>query len=148
MAGVVASILVFGRTAGGMHRTRIARAAGYGLLLLVVGWALSPLGISKVHDTPAWCFLSSGITMLLFVAVYWLADVRRQTSWAAFVKPAGSNTLLTYLLPDIWYSIPVLAALFAPWSDGAAGVVRAVVFTGLMLGVSALLTRARVRLQL
>jgi heparan-alpha-glucosaminide N-acetyltransferase len=148
MAGVVGSIHVFGTNGDGTRRTRLFWAVGYGTLLLAVGWALSPLGISKIHDTPAWCLLCSGISMLLFSAVYWLADVRGRTGWAAFVKPAGSNTLLTYLLPDVWYAIPVLAAAFAPWYAGGAGVIRALGFTGLMLAVSALLTRLGVRLQL
>jgi len=108
---------------------------------------LSPLGISNIQDTPAWCLLCSGIAALLFTVLYWVADVQHKTSWAAFVKPAGSNTLLTYLLPDIWYAIPALG-LFGRWSEGVPGVLRALAFTALMLALSALLTRMKVRLQL
>jgi predicted acyltransferase len=145
MAGVVASIIFFDKVP---FRNKALRALAFGVILLAAGWALSPLGISKNHDTPAWCLLSAGAGALMFLALYWLADVRHRTRWAAFVHPAGSNTLLTYLLPDIWYAIPALAALGEPWSSGPAGAVRSLVFTGVMLALAAVLTRAKIRLQL
>ncbi|HVX65468.1 MAG TPA: DUF5009 domain-containing protein, partial [Bryobacteraceae bacterium] len=134
MAGIVASTVFFEK---GPFRGKAFRALAYGAILLASGWALSPLGISKNHDTPAWCLLSAGAGVLMFLALYWLADVKRRTGWAAFVHPAGSNTLLTYLLPDIWYAVPALTALAHPWSRGAAGAVRSLVFTAVILALSA-----------
>jgi hypothetical protein len=69
---------------------------------------------------------------------------------AAFVKPAGSNTLLTYLLPDLFYYSAGIAYLYLPaqLNAGWPGAVRSVVFTGLILAAAAVLTRWKVRLQL
>jgi heparan-alpha-glucosaminide N-acetyltransferase len=152
MAGVVAARIFFdGNVEGKMARSfrdRAVRASGYGALLFAAGLALCPLGIAKLGDTPTWGLFSASACTFVFLALYWIADVKHQTSWAAFVKPAGSNTLLTYLLPDVGYVIPALAMLTERWQAGAPGVIRAFVFTAIMLAASAVLTRWKVRLQL
>jgi heparan-alpha-glucosaminide N-acetyltransferase len=75
-------------------------------------------------------------------------DVKRVAGWAGFVKPAGSNTLLTYLLPWIVTTIPPLQFLSAEGSKGGVGVLRAFVFTAAILALSGLLTKMRLRIQL
>ena len=83
--------------------------------------------------------------------LYWICDVRAKTASAWFVESAGENTLLTYLLPDIYYYLTALTGftyLDRHYNEGGSGVVRAVVFTSLMLLISAGLTKARIRLQL
>lgn len=84
----------------------------------------------------------------MFLVLYWVADVKNRTRWAAFVKPAGSNTLLTYLLPYILYTIPGFLALAAYWDQGWSGVIRSLLFTSLVLALAALVTRWKLRLQL
>jgi len=124
----------------------VVRLSGVG-----AGWLSAPLGISKIRATPAWTLWNVGAAVLAFTLLYWVCDRQRWTAWAAIVRPAGSNTLLTYLLPDVWYF--VLGAFGFTWLEthfhfGWAGVVKSVIFTLLMLGFAWLLTRARVRLQL
>ncbi len=148
MAGVVASKIFFDETSMGSFRDKAARASVYGAALFAAGLALWPLGIAKLRDTPTWGLFSAAACTFIFLALYWVADVKHQTRWAAFVKPAGSNTLLTYLLPDVWYAVPFLAALGGRWHVGAPGVIKAFVFTTTILAASAVLTRWKVRLQL
>jgi heparan-alpha-glucosaminide N-acetyltransferase len=74
--------------------------------------------------------------------------VHRHVRWAAIVKPAGSNTLLTYLLPDLFFVTLGSLAYLNPWGRGWQGVVQSLVFTLVILGISAILTRYRVRMQL
>ncbi len=148
MAGVVAAKIFFDETGARDFGHKAVRASAYGGALFTAGVALWPLGISKIYDTPTWGLFSAAACTFLFLGLYWVADVKHQTSWAAFVKPAGSNTLLTYLLPDVWYVIPPLDALRRRWPAGAPGVIKALVFTAVILAVSAVLTRWKVRLQL
>lgn len=143
MAGVIAS-LIFTR----VKRHRALIIAGYALVLLLCGLVETPLGISKNRGTPAWCLLCAAAAVGIFAGLFWLADVRRATHWADFAKPAGSNTLMTYLLPWIWYSIPGLNYVPARLETGVAGVGKAVCFTAIILSISAVLTRMKVRLQL
>ncbi len=148
MAGIVASTIFLDSSLAKTFQQKALWALGYAAVLLGAGWILSPLGISKLGATPSWCLYCSGISVLLFLALYWLADVRHIAGWAAILKPAGSNTLLTYLLPDLYYFISSLFIFTMPWSVGWPGAVRSLVFTLLILGLAGVLTRLRVRMQL
>lgn len=123
-------------------------AVAFAAALLLTGWLLAPLGIAKLRATPTWGLYSAGAATLAFLVLYWICDVRKHVRWAAPVKPAGSNTLLTYLLPDLFYVMPGGVAVLDQWQHGWQGVVKSLVFTAAMLGVSAVLTRCKLRLQL
>ena len=148
MAGIVASTIFLDSSLARSFKEKAFWALGYAALLFGAGCIFLPFGVQKNAATPSWCLFCSGICVLLFLALYWLADVRRITGWAAFLKPAGSNTLLTYLLPDLYYF--ALGAALAPFmfSNGLPGLARAVIFTFAILGVSGVLTKLRVRMQL
>jgi predicted acyltransferase len=151
MAGIATSILFLGAHPWQRLRQKMMLASALALALLVAAWLLAPLGISKIRATPTWCLVSVGASVLVFMMLYWICDVRGHTRWAWFAKPAGENTLLTYLLPDFYYYLAAFAGftyLDTHWKSGAPGVIRTVAFTALMLAASAALTRWRVRLQL
>lgn len=108
---------------------------------------LSPLGISKLRDTPAWCLYYAATNTFVLLFLYWVADIKHWVRWAAFVKPAGSNALLAYmLLAYVAYFIPLVFRLTADGTTGWYGVVRSLLFAGLLLGVTAVLTYFRYRL--
>jgi predicted acyltransferase len=147
MAGIVCSSIFINRDSWSV-RLKTTLALAYAAVLFAAGFAFRFLGISKNAATPTWCLWSSGIGVVLFLAIYYLADVRRWQRWATLVKPAGSNTLLTYLLPDLFHF--TVAGLFAmlPWNYGWLGVLRSAVFTIFILRVSSLLTKKGIRMQL
>lgn len=151
MAGVVTSLIFL----DGDRIVGPARKMQLGVLLAIAafaaGWFLRPLGISKIRATPTWALWTVAACCLLFAALYWICDVKKHTAWAWLLRPAGSNTLLTYLIPDIYYFVSALAGLDfleQHWSYGWPGLIRAVVFTVVMLLIARLATRARLRLQL
>lgn len=153
MAGVFISTIFFGPLAVRFNtpNRRIVAGLTFAILAALAGLAAVPLGISKNRGTPTWSLWSIAASAAIFTLLYWICDVRHRSKWAAFIRPAGSNTLLTYLVPDLIYF--VIAASGNLWfrnhfSYGAPGVIRACVSTAIMLGIAALLTRARVRLQL
>lgn len=148
MAGLIASVLFFEKSVVVTFKARAVCALGYAAILLGAGWVLAPLGVSKNKGTPAWCLYSAAAGTLIFLTVYWLADIKHWTKWAAFVKPAGSNTLLTYLLPWVCYVTPVLGGVSASGLQGPVGVLRALLFTGFILALAATLTRLHFRLRL
>ena len=153
MAGVLLSSLFLSKLS---HRWPTLRhktigAIAFALLSFLCGWLLTPLGISKIRATPTWCLYSIGSSVLCFTLLYWICDVKRWNRWTAFTRPAGENTLLTYLLPDFYYFLTAAVGFtyFTTRANaGLPGVIRCVVFTALILSISALLTRCRVRLQL
>jgi hypothetical protein len=148
MGGVVFSFILFDAPVAATLKSKFRWSAAFAVILFAGGLALMPLGISKNHATPTWCLFSESSSVAILLALYYIVDVRRVTAWAGFVKPAGSNTLLTYLLPWICLAIPLLQSISAEGSRGAFGVFRACVFTAFILALSGLLTKMRLRMQL
>ena len=151
MAGVLTSQLFLSVNRGVSAKTTILKALGLAVAMLVVGAICMPLGISKIRATPTWSLWSIGASMLLFTLLYWVCDVKGKTGWAFLVKSAGSNTLLTYLLPDLWdfcFGALAITYLDRHYNLGWQGVTKTVVFTLVILGLSSVLTKARLRLQL
>ncbi len=153
MAGVFTSSLFLGPLSEQLRFPHRRMAAGiiFATACGITGLLAAPLGISKNRGTPTWALWSIAASVLVFTLLYWVCDVRRRSAWAGFIRPAGSNTLLTYLVPDLVYFS--IAATTTTWfrthlSYGLPGVLRACAFTAAMLFLAALLTRARVRLQL
>lgn len=149
--GIVTSVIFLGGHRWQSVKQKTILGLCFGILSLVAGWALTPFGISKIRATPTWSLYSVGASALVFTALYWICDIKKNAGWAFFVRPAGFNTLTTYLLPDLWYYI--LAALgirfFAThFNYGWAGVVESVLFTAFILAVSGLFTRLGLRLRL
>lgn len=147
VAGLVASLFLMGGMFPKSLRARVLWMVIYAAVLAGAGWMLSPLGISKLRDTPAWCLYCAATNTLIAVALYWVADIKHWVRWAAFLKPAGSNALLAYTLAYVAYFIPLVFRLTAYGTEGWYGVVRSLLFAVLVLGVTALLTHFRFRLQ-
>jgi predicted acyltransferase len=147
-AGIVATQILF--TDDFFHQLRPKQSAGlaYAVILFVAGYLLMPLGISKIRATPTWCLFTASAAMLILLFLHWICDVKQKSGWAAFVGPAGSNTILTYRLPDLYYFGVAIPWLPASLSEGLPGAARAGVFTLVILAISALLTKWRIRMQL
>ncbi len=73
-------------------------------------WGLSKLGAL----TPAWLFLCSAFTVLVFVVIYWIADLKGKANWFEAIKPAGTDTLLCYLIPYFAYAFVSLSGIRWP----------------------------------
>ena len=126
---------------------------GLGLLSLVSGFILRNwFIISKIKATPSWVMICSGISFLIFILIYWVVDVMNKKTWAKFLKPAGENSLTTYLAPDILYylfwmtGIPVL--IYKQSSEPLIVITGSLVWALLMVGLTALLARYNIRLRI
>ena len=147
VAGLICSLILVGGMLGNSFRTKAFWAVIYAAVLAGAAWMLTPLGVSKLRDTPAWCLYCAAVNTLLLVFLYWVADIKHWTRWAAFVKPAGSNALLAYMLAYVAYFIPFVFRLTADGTAGWYGVMRSLLFAVLVLAVTAVLTHFRFRLQ-
>ncbi len=149
LSGIVCSLIL---TLGGMRQKPIQKIRNMlllGLLMAVTGYFVRPFGgISKNLATPAWTLYSAAICMVVFPVIYWLVDVKSIKSWANFLRPAGENPLLTYLLPPLFYSIVGFSYLPRYFNSGLPGFMRAVVFSVLILWLARWLTAKGVRMKL
>ncbi len=122
-----------------------------GVALLALGFLLRPIGgISKIRATPSWVLICSGIMVLVFVLVYWLVDVRKKGNWFSLIRPAGTETLLCYLVPYYAYALVAISGLALPAAvlTGIPGLLKSLCFALLVILVAGLLSRRLIRLRL
>lgn len=119
-----------------------------GAAFLLRNWFI----FSKIKATPSWGMLCNGISLLAFALIYWISDVKKKQSWALFVKPAGENSLTTYLAPDILYYIFWMTGLpvffYKNSTEPMVVVAGSIIWALLMMGLTALLARINIRLKL
>jgi heparan-alpha-glucosaminide N-acetyltransferase len=135
------------------HKKTILAIVAFGIISIIAGFILRRwFIISKIKATPSWGFICNGISMIVFALIYWLADIRKQIKWAGFLKPAGENSLTTYLAPDILYYIifsinfPIL--FYKQVGMPLVAIAGSVAWALLMVGLTALLVRFKIRLKL
>jgi len=152
LTGMLAGILIRQMKDSGSERILIVFIA-LGLLSLTTGFILRNwFIISKIMATPSWGMICSGISFMVFALIYWLADVKEWSGWAAFVRPAGKHSLTTYLAPDILYhaiwmsAFPVL--IYKQSSEPLVVVLGSIVWALLMAGLTALLAKINIKLKL
>ncbi len=148
LAGLLLSLIFLKNKLAESLQQKIVWGVSMAIILFIAGWLLMPFGLAKIGSTPSYTLFSSGICVILFILMYWMVDVNGISKWASLIKPAGSNPLLTYILPDIYYAILGLSHSGLIGDEGWPGVLRSLLFTLFILGISAILTRMRIRLQL
>ena len=152
LTGMLAGILIRKLKSSGTKPV-IMTFTTLGISFLAIGFALRNwFIISKIQATPSWGMICSGISFLVFILIYWIADVKGLTKWASFAKPAGRYSLTTYLAPDILYyaiwmsSVPVL--IYKQSANPLIVIAGSIVWALLMAGLTALLVKMNIKLKL
>ena len=106
--------------------------------------------LAKLGATPAWLFLCSAFTILGFLAVYWLADVKHKAHWFNVIKPAGTDTLLCYLIPYFMYAMVTITGLYLPdmLLTGGVGLIKSLLFALLCVFITGFLNKRGLKLKL
>lgn len=123
----------------------------FSAILIVLSVITRPYwGLAKLGATPAWLFLCSAFTILAFIIIYWVTDVFGKTKWFNLIKPAGTDTLLCYLIPYVVYSALSLIPLHLPdiLITGVLGLVKSIIFALLCVFLAGLLIRLKIRLKI
>ncbi len=107
-------------------------------------------GLAKLGATPAWLFLCSAFTILAFIIIYWLTDIYKKAYWFHIVKPAGTDTLLCYLIPYFAYTTTGLLGIHLPavLLIGGIGLIKSFLFALLCAVITGWLIKAGIRLKL
>jgi predicted acyltransferase len=159
--GNVPFIVLTGLTAGLIlrksiqsgHKMVMVNLIALAAICLVSGFILRRWFIlSKIQATPSWGLVCCGISFFVFALIYLVTDVWKKKEWASFFKPAGENSLTTYLAPDILYYIiwmTSLPLLFYKQSEyPIVVVIGSIVWAILMVWLTALLKRLGISLKL
>jgi len=106
--------------------------------------------LAKLGATPAWLFLCSAFTIITFTVIYWVADVYKKANWFNIIKPAGTDTLLCYLMPYFLYSI--FQAVHFHWPDsivtGGVGLIKSFLLALFCIFLAGRLNKAGIKLKL
>ena len=151
MLGVLTTVMYTQLAAKAQLKWLAPRLIGIALLLIAFGLATRPeWGISKIRATPSWTAICAGISILAFVLLHYIADVKGHTGWANFIAPAGSSTLTCYLMPYFAYAIIALLGLSLPevLTDGAIGLLKSALFALLVIQFTDLLNRVHIGLKI
>jgi len=159
--GNVPFIVLTGLTAGLIlrksqesgHKMVIMNLIAIGAFCLVAGFILRRWFIlSKIQATPSWGLVCCGISFLVFTLIYLITDVYKKKEWASFFKPAGENSLTTYLAPDILYfliwmtGVPLL--IYKQSAEPLIVVGGSIIWAILMVWLTAFLKRLGISLKL
>lgn len=142
LSGVLMGGMLHPSAGMGGHKARLVWAFWFGAFLIIAGKLLHTMNelhpmfiINKNEATPAWCLISSGITVWCWIVIYLVVDVVKFRVWVPLVRPAGENPLFAYILAPMIYSIFALLTLvigvnlYGKLGESfATGFVRAVVF--------------------
>jgi heparan-alpha-glucosaminide N-acetyltransferase len=134
-------------------RKAIVTIVTIGILSILSGFFLRNwFIISKIQATPGWGLICSGISMILFALLYYIIDIKNHIKWTFFLKPAGENSLTTYLASGILYSmiastgIPIL--IYKQSGVPVIVIAGSVIWALLMIGLTVLLLRFNIKLKL
>jgi len=152
LSGMVVTLLFFDKRGATPDKMRFLYVLIFTVLLFLAGYFLRPwFKISKIYATPTWCLYSAGFCTILFSFLYWLIDRQKIQSWTNFFKPAASNPLLTYIIPDIIYYLTALMGI-SLFPDslryGWPGIAWSACFAIAVMGMVILLNKMKLKLQL
>ena len=132
---------------------RIRWAAVYAAGLFLAGAMTDTFaGINKISATPTWCFWCASMATLVWIALFYVIDIRKWTLWSLFLKPAGANPLTAYLLHPILIFVLSLTGFNAArsYSDSESAMVAvggSIAMALLICGLTALIAKSGLRLK-
>ncbi|BFN36883.1 DUF5009 domain-containing protein [Fidelibacter multiformis] len=130
----------------------LKRLPAEALVLWLAGWLLHNVYIvSKIQATPVWGLWSAALCVLIFLLIYFIADIKDLKTWGNPFQPSAQNPLTAYLLPAVFYILfDILAIPYFQWGQQGyiLGLFRAFFFTGIILFVTHLFTKMKIRLKL
>jgi len=152
LSGMAGGLIIKKIPSTGLKKAIMILAA-LGIIYLIAGFILRKwFIISKIQATPSWAFICTGISFIVFIFLYWLMDVKGRIKWAAFLQPAGENSLTTYLAPELLFylilssGIPLL--FFKQSNEPVISITGALVWAFLMVGLTAVLARLKIKLKI
>lgn len=151
MGGVVTSMIFQHYRARHDNKGLTVVLISLAIVLIALSLMTRPYwGLAKLGATPAWLFLCSAFTILAFVVVYWIADVYKKSNWFNIIKPAGTDTLLCYLIPYFAYAFTRFVGFHLPevLLTGGIGLMKSLLFAILCAIITGGLIRMGIRLKL
>ncbi|ADV42471.1 DUF5009 domain-containing protein [Bacteroides helcogenes] len=149
MGGIILSV-VSARYADKSERWKLWSTAGTTAVLLLAGVAAHQFWIvSKIGATPPWVFWVLALSVLLYGLLNCLA-ARNLTGWFVLIRPAGTATLTTYLIPYVFYGFADVTGVILPdwFTHGVMALVNCTCFAFAVIGVTWAMEKLHVKLKI
>jgi uncharacterized protein YsxB (DUF464 family) len=100
--------------------------------------------------TPSWTAICAGISMVVFLLIFIIADVLHYSKWASIIMPAGQSTLTCYLVPGLLYPAvyPLQQLLPDSLLTGLAGLAKSLLFALVVVIITGWLQKIHIRLKI
>ena len=121
------------------------------LISLAIGLATRSIwGIHKIGSSPSWVLICISISIVSFAFLIWLVEIKQRKQWFDKIRPAGTSTLTCYLLPYIHYALLTLTGWVLPGflKEGWLGIVKSLIYAFLIIQITGLLEKRRLRLKI
>lgn len=148
MGGILLSVISTKHLTSGKQRLVFYTVAV--IVLLLAGFISHKYWIiSKLQATPTWIFYCTAISTGSYGILYWLAE-KGKAKWFDIIKPAGTATLTCYLVPYLAYSAFSLVGFHLPDSltTGFVGIIKCILFSLLVIGITYLLGKINIKLKI
>ncbi len=132
-------------------KTAIVWLSGIAIVLLAFGFLTRPeWGISKIRATPSWTTICGAISMISFILLLIIADVKALTNWAKPIAAGGYATLTCYLIPYLVYSLVKIAGITWPafMTTGIVGLIKSLLLGFLVIVIAQWAGKIDVRLKI
>lgn len=105
--------------------------------------------LAKIGATPPWVFYVTAIAIAMYALLTWLVSLGK-ASWFDVIKPAGTATLTTYLIPYLSYALADITGIILPdwFTYGFMGIANCLCFAFVIIGVTYLLGRIHIKLKI
>lgn len=149
MGGIILSILSarYAEKSDGWKLRSFGMAA---ISFLLVGIAAHHFWIvAKIGATPPWVFYVIAISIALYALLSYLVG-HHITHWFNLIRPAGTATLTTYLIPYVFYGFADVTGVVLPdWAThGWMGLANCLCFAFVVIGVTGAMEKLHVKLKI
>ncbi len=148
IAGIMASVIFISFPS---FLKRMVLFLNLAVIMVLIGlMEHSSFIISKNLASPPWIAFNCSIAYLFIAFLHWMIDVKGKASWFNIIKPAGTSTLTCYLIPYIIYSLYEIFPfqLNDTLITGIPGLVKSLVFSLFIIGITAILGKINIRLRI
>jgi heparan-alpha-glucosaminide N-acetyltransferase len=121
------------------------------IIMISFGFLVRPFGgISKIHATPSWFGICSGISIFVFALLILIVDVKGKANCFNIIKPAGTSTLTCYLLPYFLYSFMEVLNINYPqfFNESIGGILRSFIVAFVVIFITGFLEKKHLRLKI
>lgn len=152
LSGVITT-LIFKKNSENKSDKAIVTIVTIGVISIIAGIVFHRWAIQlQTEAIQSWWLICNGISMILFISLYWIIDIKKYFRWTLFIKSAGKYSLTTclaayFIYHIIWITgIPVL---FYKQSDSVPLILAgSVIWAMLMMGIIKVLLSLNIKLKL